>query len=340
MPGALVLALVFHRLVFVTGVDDTPGLARRTAAGRAALAAPEVPARVARARRDDRGARCARCPARPLGSALLLPQAATLYLTALYNFAITGSVRPDALFLAWGPAGVTSARTGPGAARAPLRRPLRHPAVRSRLPAGGRGPPARRSAPLRPRAPRGRRLLPDRGLRRQLGGRGLEPRPLLHAARAARRRLDRHRARPRRLPARGARPRPDARGMDGRPRRGPLARSPRRQRLRRPPREEHVRRREPVRPQPPPPAVERRGARPLGARGRLDPGAAAVAAFAVRSARGRAGALAGKDARRHWPPSCSPPRSCWSAGPPPKPPPASTRRSRSGTERPSSSTGR
>jgi hypothetical protein len=45
---------------------------------------------------------------------LLIPQAATLYLTALYNFAITGSVRPDALFLAWGPAGVTTARAGQG----------------------------------------------------------------------------------------------------------------------------------------------------------------------------------------------------------------------------------
>lgn len=45
---------------------------------------------------------------------LLIPQAVTLYLTALYNFAITGSVRPDALFLAWGPAGVTTARAGQG----------------------------------------------------------------------------------------------------------------------------------------------------------------------------------------------------------------------------------
>jgi hypothetical protein len=35
-------------------------------------------------------------------AALLLPQALTLYLTALYNFAITGSVRPDAVFQAWG----------------------------------------------------------------------------------------------------------------------------------------------------------------------------------------------------------------------------------------------
>jgi hypothetical protein len=45
---------------------------------------------------------------------LLVPQALSLYLTALYNFAITGSVRPDALFLAWGPGGVTTARIGQG----------------------------------------------------------------------------------------------------------------------------------------------------------------------------------------------------------------------------------
>ena len=43
-----------------------------------------------------------------------MPTLAGLYLTALYNFAITGSVRPDALFLAWGPGGVTSARVGQG----------------------------------------------------------------------------------------------------------------------------------------------------------------------------------------------------------------------------------
>jgi hypothetical protein len=46
--------------------------------------------------------------------ALVLPQAVSLYLTALYNFSITGSVRPDALFLAWGPGGVSSARIGQG----------------------------------------------------------------------------------------------------------------------------------------------------------------------------------------------------------------------------------
>ncbi len=53
---------------------------------------------------------------RPWGWAagLVVPTLAGLYLTALYNFAITGSVRPDALFLAWGPGGVTSARVGQG----------------------------------------------------------------------------------------------------------------------------------------------------------------------------------------------------------------------------------
>jgi hypothetical protein len=45
---------------------------------------------------------------------LVVPTAASLYLTALYNFSITGSVRPDALFLAWGPGGVTGARMGQG----------------------------------------------------------------------------------------------------------------------------------------------------------------------------------------------------------------------------------
>jgi hypothetical protein len=45
---------------------------------------------------------------------LIAPQVVSLYLTALYNFAVTGSARPDALYLAWGPGGVTSARLGQG----------------------------------------------------------------------------------------------------------------------------------------------------------------------------------------------------------------------------------
>jgi hypothetical protein len=47
-------------------------------------------------------------------AALLAPQLAGAFLFVLYNFAITGSARPDALFLAWGPAGVTTARLGQG----------------------------------------------------------------------------------------------------------------------------------------------------------------------------------------------------------------------------------
>jgi hypothetical protein len=46
--------------------------------------------------------------------ALVVPQMVSLYLTALYNFGITGSVRPDAVYLAWGPAGVSSSRWGQG----------------------------------------------------------------------------------------------------------------------------------------------------------------------------------------------------------------------------------
>jgi hypothetical protein len=46
--------------------------------------------------------------------ALVVPQVVSLYLIALYNFGITGSVRPDALYLAWGPAGVNSSRWGQG----------------------------------------------------------------------------------------------------------------------------------------------------------------------------------------------------------------------------------
>jgi hypothetical protein len=46
--------------------------------------------------------------------ALALPQAVSGLLFLVYNFAITGSARPDALFLAWGPGGVTTARVGDG----------------------------------------------------------------------------------------------------------------------------------------------------------------------------------------------------------------------------------
>lgn len=69
------------------------------------------------AQRDGGTASSARTSARASWNwavGLLVPQVLCLYLTALYNFAITGSVRPDALFLAWGPGGVTTARMGQG----------------------------------------------------------------------------------------------------------------------------------------------------------------------------------------------------------------------------------
>ncbi len=45
---------------------------------------------------------------------LVVPQVVSFYLIALYNFSVTGSARPDALYLAWGPAGVSTARMGQG----------------------------------------------------------------------------------------------------------------------------------------------------------------------------------------------------------------------------------
>jgi len=51
---------------------------------------------------------------------VLAPTLGSAFAFALYNFAITGSVRPDALFLAWGPGGVSSARVGQGLLGLPL----------------------------------------------------------------------------------------------------------------------------------------------------------------------------------------------------------------------------
>ncbi len=200
---------------------------------------------------------------------LLVPTALSLYLTALYNFAITGSVRPDALFLAWGPAGVTSARVGQGFlgllldARYGI---LPYVPVLALAAAGLVLGGARR---VRRRDPGGRRLLPDRGLGRQLGRRRVQPRPLLHArgapGRGSRRDRDRRGgARGRAGEARGGRPRPRPGGVDRALRPRALARPSRGERLRPPAGEEHVRRRQPVRPRPLHPTLGGRGARPLG----------------------------------------------------------------------------
>jgi hypothetical protein len=45
---------------------------------------------------------------------VLVPQALSFAAFSVYNFAITGSARPDALFLAWGPRGITTERLGQG----------------------------------------------------------------------------------------------------------------------------------------------------------------------------------------------------------------------------------
>ena len=114
MPGALVLAVLFRALFLrdalsrpaVLGASlllaGLPWLHQKFLPVWAVLAATALV--LASRRRAPRGDLLA----------LALPQVGSLYLTALYNFGIAGSVRPDALFLAWGPAGVTTARLGQG----------------------------------------------------------------------------------------------------------------------------------------------------------------------------------------------------------------------------------
>jgi hypothetical protein len=114
MPGGLVLALVVHRLVF----RPHWSVAGAWAFGALLAALPWMhqkflPVWLVLAATALLLAVKSKAPRNVLAG-LLAPQAVTLYLTALYNFAIAGSVRPDALFLAWGPGGVSSARIGQG----------------------------------------------------------------------------------------------------------------------------------------------------------------------------------------------------------------------------------
>ncbi|HVO11378.1 MAG TPA: hypothetical protein VMX54_11610 [Vicinamibacteria bacterium] len=118
MLGALLLAVAFRRLaldparlvrhpwLFSWMLSALPWLHQKFLPVWLVLAATAV--YVGRRRTGSAGERTR------LAIAILVPQALSLYLTALYNFAITGSVRPDALFLAWGPGGVTPARIGQG----------------------------------------------------------------------------------------------------------------------------------------------------------------------------------------------------------------------------------
>jgi hypothetical protein len=123
MPGALVLALSFRTLaVRRTGLVRHPWLIGWTLASLPWLHQKFLPVwlvLVATAllvgwREEGWSAAGAREARIRWAAGLVVPTLVSLYLTALYNFAITGSVRPDALFLAWGPGGVTSARVGQG----------------------------------------------------------------------------------------------------------------------------------------------------------------------------------------------------------------------------------
>ena len=117
MPGALVLAVAFrvlalrpqalerHPWLFGWLLATLPWLHQKFLPVWLVLAATALWLAV-----WPRGLRAARASV----VALLVTQAVGLYLTALYNFAVTGSVRPDALFLAWGPGGVSTARMGQG----------------------------------------------------------------------------------------------------------------------------------------------------------------------------------------------------------------------------------
>jgi hypothetical protein len=133
MPGALVLAVLFHGLTFSRAslrrhpwrfgglLATLPWLHQKFLPVWLVLVVTALWVGWRRSGAPDDGAESgaslllAPIPARwRWAMGLLVPQAVSLYLTALYNFAITGSVRPDALFLAWGPGGVTTARLGQG----------------------------------------------------------------------------------------------------------------------------------------------------------------------------------------------------------------------------------
>lgn len=129
MPGALVLAVAFrlialrpaallrHPFWFGLMLAGLPWLHQKFLPVWLAVALTAAWAMLREAGARDAGRpgwRAALGRARGPLVVLLALQAASLYLTALYNFAITGSVRPDALFLAWGPGGVSGARVGQG----------------------------------------------------------------------------------------------------------------------------------------------------------------------------------------------------------------------------------
>jgi hypothetical protein len=129
MVGAIVMAVAFrtlalrpeglarHPWLFSLMLATLPWLHQKFLPVWLVLVATAASSRgtsIGRVPRDPRRWWVPRRPTRTVLLGMAVPTAVCLYFTALYNFAITGSVRPDALFLAWGPGGVTSARLGQG----------------------------------------------------------------------------------------------------------------------------------------------------------------------------------------------------------------------------------
>lgn len=114
LPAALVLTVCLKRLVFGRGAGPRDSLALGLLVGvlpwlhQKYLPLAVVLAMWAVWRAVDRLV--------PLGAllALVAPLAASAFLTLSFNFALTGSARPDALFLAAGMHGVTASKTGHG----------------------------------------------------------------------------------------------------------------------------------------------------------------------------------------------------------------------------------
>ena len=147
MVGALVLAVAFRTLALrPEGLPAAPLALRRDARARCPgctrsscrSGSCSWPRRCGSAARRDRDGAAGSGAAPSLAVGLARADGRSLYLTALYNFAITGSVRPDALFLAWGPGGRDERARRPGRPRPAARRAVRHPALRAGPAARGR----------------------------------------------------------------------------------------------------------------------------------------------------------------------------------------------------------
>jgi len=125
MPGALVLAVAFrllaqrpgtlvrHPWLFAGMIATLPWLHQKFLLVWVVLAVTALWVAYRESAKGEVDAGARRAERRRTGIALLAPQALSAYLFALYNFAITGSPRPDAVFIAWG-WGLTHERVGQG----------------------------------------------------------------------------------------------------------------------------------------------------------------------------------------------------------------------------------